>query len=75
MVGNKENNKKANEGPNGSKVALKPREFGREITNATTATTSSGALHSKACSSVIVDPSAGAQISVTGANTASSSVI
>jgi hypothetical protein len=33
----KENSKKCNDiaGPNANKVALKPREFGREITNAT----------------------------------------
>lgn len=37
IVTNKENNKKSIEGTHGSKVVLKPREFGREITNAATA--------------------------------------
>lgn len=34
-VNNKENSKKQSEIGANSKVALKPREFGREITNAT----------------------------------------
>lgn len=45
--GNKENNKRTNENNHNSKVALKPREFGREITNATSSTANSEAYVSK----------------------------
>ena len=43
VTGNKENSKKTTDTANGQKVALKPREFGREITNATAATSNTGA--------------------------------
>ena len=62
VTGNKENNKKTSESSNsvavnggGAKVALKPREFGREITNATAATSNTGTQATKHNSSLIID--------------------
>jgi hypothetical protein len=54
ITGNKENNKQ-NDGMIGSKVALKPREFGREITNAATASSNTGTAASKNSQSLIIE--------------------
>ena len=54
VAGNKEN-KKQNEGTVASKVALKPREFGRELTNAATSSTQNGVQASKNTHSLIME--------------------
>ena len=71
VAGNKENSKKVADGANGAKVALKAREFGREITNATASSSNAGSHANKQNQSVIIEQST----SSTAASAQNSSVI
>jgi hypothetical protein len=72
ITGNKENSKKsAIEAANTSKVALKAREFGREITNATASSSNAGGVSNKQNHSVIIEPTQTSAITASSAQNSS----